>query len=74
MSKAEIQTTISPHSQKPLVSRTYPSQQELDQIIQKSADAQKQWAKVPLKERIQIGYKFIVNTTVLAPLTFYTDS
>ena len=57
----DIQTTIIPHSQQPLVSRTYPTEAELDATIQRAADAQKQWAKVPLKERIQIGRKFMVR-------------
>ncbi|GJE94023.1 succinate semialdehyde dehydrogenase [Phanerochaete sordida] len=55
----EIQTTITPHSQKPLVERTYPSEAELDATIQRAAEGQKQWAKVSLQERIQIGRKFM---------------
>lgn len=58
----ETQTTISPHNQKPLVTRAYPSQQELDAAIKASANAQKEWAKVPLKDRIQIGNRFIVRS------------
>ena len=56
-----VQTTITPHSQKPLVSRNYPSVQEVDEAILKSKKAQKEWAKVPLKERIEIGRRFIVS-------------
>ncbi|KAI5121528.1 hypothetical protein M0805_002588 [Coniferiporia weirii] len=55
----EKQTTISPHSQAPLVTRTYPSEAELDAVIRTAANTQKSWAKVPLEERIAIGYKFI---------------
>ncbi len=55
-----MQTTIIPHSQQPLVTRTYPSEQELDGFITIASKAQKTWSKVPLKERIAIGYKFIV--------------
>lgn len=59
---AEIQTTITPHSQQPLVSRTYPTEAELDATIERAASAQKQWAKVPLQERIQVGRKFMVRS------------
>ncbi|PPQ85012.1 hypothetical protein CVT25_010401 [Psilocybe cyanescens] len=55
----EIQTTVTPHSQKPYISRTYPSQSELDKIIQGAAIAQKTWEKVPLDARIAIGRKFV---------------
>ena len=61
MPSGEIQTTIVPHSQKPLVSREYPTEAELEQTILRAAAAQKQWTKVPLKQRIAIGYKFIVS-------------
>ena len=61
MPSGEIQTTIVPHSQKPLVSREYPTEAELEQAVLRSAAAQKQWSKVPLKQRIAIGYKFIVS-------------
>ncbi|KAG7446805.1 succinate semialdehyde dehydrogenase [Guyanagaster necrorhizus] len=53
-----VQTTIIPHSQQPLVTRTYPLEQELDGFIIAASMAQKAWCKVPLKERIAIGYKF----------------
>lgn len=56
------QTTITPHSQEPLVTRTYPSESELDALIQKSAKAQKEWAKVPVQERVAIGRKFMVSS------------
>ncbi|EAU81348.1 succinate semialdehyde dehydrogenase [Coprinopsis cinerea okayama7 len=56
-----VQTTITPHNQQPYVSRTYPSQQEIDEVIQKAAVAQKAWAKVPLKERVEIGNKFVTE-------------
>ncbi|KAI0076634.1 aldehyde dehydrogenase [Panus rudis PR-1116 ss-1] len=59
MSQPQTQTTISPHNQKPLVTRTYPSQSDLDVTIRRSKAAQKEWAARPLKERIDIGYKFI---------------
>ncbi|KAF5337946.1 hypothetical protein D9758_013100 [Tetrapyrgos nigripes] len=53
------QTTIIPHNQQPLVTRTYPEQSELDTSIKNAAEAQKAWSKVPLKERIAIGRKFM---------------
>lgn len=57
---AQTQTTISPHNQAPLVTRTYPSVDELDAAVRASAAAQKTWARVPLAQRIAIGHKFIV--------------
>lgn len=57
----EIQTTITPHSQQPYVRRTYPTQDELDGIINRAVEAQKNWAQVPLAERIAVGRKFIVR-------------
>jgi hypothetical protein len=56
-----MQTTICPHTQKPLVSRTYPSQSDLDLAIQNAYNAQKVWRKVPLENRVDIGRKFIVR-------------
>ncbi|KAA1468265.1 succinate semialdehyde dehydrogenase [Dentipellis sp. KUC8613] len=58
MSPPTSQTTIIPHSQKPLVTRTYPTESQLDDVIQSAAKAQKAWARVPLKDRIAIGTKF----------------
>lgn len=56
-----MQTTISPHTQKPLVSRSYPSHSDLDLAIQNAYNAQKVWRKVPLERRVDIGRKFIVR-------------
>jgi len=64
MSDPKDQTTIIPHNQQPLVTRTYPSTQELEKVILYSADAQKQWAKVPLSDRITIANKFIVSAAI----------
>jgi len=55
------QTTLSPHTQQPFVTRVYPSETELDVIIEKSAKAQKAWSHVPIQERIEIGWRFIVS-------------
>ena len=57
----ETQTTIAPHTQQPLVSRVYPTEKDLDAVIKAASEAQKTWSKVPLKQRIAIGYKFIVS-------------
>lgn len=61
MSDPKDQTTIIPHNQQPLVTRTYPTVEELEKVILSSVDAQKQWAKVPLSSRIAIANKFIVS-------------
>ncbi|KAF8580401.1 succinate semialdehyde dehydrogenase [Ramaria rubella] len=61
------QTTIIPHSQKPLVTRSYPSLEELARIIEKSKEAQKKWRAVPLKERIAIGRKFMEEFQAQVP-------
>ena len=61
MSDPKDQTTIVPHSQQPLVTKTYPSLDELERVIVSSADVQKQWAKVPLSDRIAIANKFVVS-------------
>ena len=58
---ASSQTTITPHNQQPLVTRTYPSELELDGTIRRSSLAQKAWARVPLKDRLAIGAKFVVS-------------
>lgn len=62
---ATSQTTLTPHTQAPLVTRHYPSEAQLDATILASAAAQKSWARVPLAERIAIGRKFIVRFTRL---------
>lgn len=61
MDVQKSQTTISPHTQTPLVTRQYPSAQELDTIIASSAKAQKEWQKVSLDDRIRIAEKFTVR-------------
>lgn len=61
------QTTLSPHTQAPLVTRQWPSEEELDAIVQTSANAQKQWQKVSLDERLKIADKFVVSTSLIFP-------
>ncbi|KAI0643224.1 NAD-aldehyde dehydrogenase [Trametes meyenii] len=53
------QTTLIPHSQEPLVIRTYPSESQLEKSIQYAAAAQEKWARVPLGQRIAIGRRFV---------------
>ncbi|KAI9462437.1 succinate semialdehyde dehydrogenase [Lactarius psammicola] len=59
MASPTSQTTITPHNQTPLVTRTYVSQSELDDIVKRSSEAQKAWARVPLKDRLAIATKFV---------------
>lgn len=61
MDEPKSQTTVTPHSQTPFVTRTYPREPELDGLIQRSAKAQKEWVRVPLQARIAIGRKFMVS-------------
>lgn len=56
---ATEQTTIVPHTQKPLITRVYPTEAELDAAIDRAAKGQTAWKEVPLDERIAIGRKFI---------------
>ena len=67
MADPKDQTTIIPHSQQPLVTRAYPSTDELEKVILSSSDAQKKWAKVPLMDRIAIANKFVVSAPVRFP-------
>ena len=69
MASPASQTTITPHNQTPLVTRTYASQSELDDAVQRSYEAQKAWARVPLKDRLVIATKFVVRTHSQTHLT-----
>ena len=60
-----IQTTITPHSQLPFVTRSYPSESQLDDIIKASATAQTVWKAVSVQERIEIASRFIVSQAEL---------
>ncbi|KZS95332.1 succinate semialdehyde dehydrogenase [Sistotremastrum niveocremeum HHB9708] len=53
-----VQTTITPHSQKPLTERNYPKESEVSDAIQRAAKAQKEWKNVALKDRIKIAERF----------------
>ncbi|KAL5501112.1 hypothetical protein ACEPAH_9499 [Sanghuangporus vaninii] len=67
MASPRTQTTIVPHTQQPLLTRTYPSESELDAIIKTAADMQKRWANVPVSRRVEIGYKFIEEFKKMVP-------
>lgn len=56
---ADTQTTISPHSQKEYVTRTYPSAYHVDAAITAAAAAQETWKGVPLKDRLAICSSFL---------------
>lgn len=56
---SNIQTTIAPHTQLPCCTRTYPTQDQVEETIKKAAHAQSSWKNVPLKERIGICQKFL---------------
>ncbi|KAG8891845.1 hypothetical protein FRB99_003292, partial [Tulasnella sp. 403] len=53
------QETISPHNQEVFVTRQYPSPQELDVAVERSAQAQTLWQQTSLDERIQIAERFM---------------
>ncbi|PVG01247.1 ALDH-like protein [Serendipita vermifera] len=57
MSKA--QTTIIPHSQQELVTRIYPSTDEVDATVKAAAEAQRKWRDVSLQDRMAICSKFL---------------
>lgn len=61
---SSIQTTITPHNQRPFVTRTYPSENELDKIIANAVVAQKAWSAVSVEDRVIIGRKFMVEITI----------
>ena len=56
---ASEQTTIIPHSQKPYVTRAYPTSDQVDVAIVQAAKAQENWKLVPLKNRIAICSRFL---------------
>jgi acyl-CoA reductase-like NAD-dependent aldehyde dehydrogenase len=58
--ESNIQTTITPHNQNPFVTRTYPSENELDKLIANAVIAQKAWSAVSVEDRVTVGKKFMV--------------
>ncbi|KAJ7770647.1 succinate semialdehyde dehydrogenase [Mycena metata] len=65
MNDPNFQTTLSPVDFQPVVQRRYPTPEALDETIARAAAAQKEWAAVPLAERIAIGHKFIEEFTTM---------
>ncbi|KAK4687111.1 hypothetical protein P7C73_g2999, partial [Tremellales sp. Uapishka_1] len=61
MTKANIQTTISPYTQKALCTRPLLSAAELDAVVSDAVKAQKSWRKVPLDERFALAEKWLVE-------------
>lgn len=61
---SNIQTTISPYSQEPILTRPLLSETELDSAITNAAKAQKAWRKVTVDERIAIAEKWLVSHSV----------
>ena len=59
-----IQTTISPYSQKPILTRPLQSKEQLDNAISQAVKAGKSWKKVPLDDRIAIAEKWLVRHAV----------
>ncbi|ORY34867.1 putative aldehyde dehydrogenase [Naematelia encephala] len=68
MVNVNIQTTISPYTQKPLLTRPLLSDTELDGVISESLKAQKSWKKVTLDERIAVAEKWLVEFEKLTDL------
>jgi delta 1-pyrroline-5-carboxylate dehydrogenase len=60
---AQIQTTISPYTQQPILTRPLLSDQELDNAIGEAVKAGKGWKKVPVEERIAIAEKWLVSSS-----------
>ncbi|KAF7761486.1 hypothetical protein Agabi119p4_9478 [Agaricus bisporus var. burnettii] len=54
-----VQVTVTPHTQQPLVSRTYPVQEDLDAAVLKAHTAQKSWSSISVKDRVAIGRRFM---------------
>ena len=64
MVNPSIQTTISPYTQEPVLTRPLLSDTELDNVIDQAVKAQKSWKKVPLDERIAIANRWIVSQSI----------
>ena len=53
------QITISPVDNKPYVTRTFATTEEVNATIERSNIAFQSWKKIPVKERVQIMSKFV---------------
>jgi len=60
---AKVQTTISPYTQEPLLTRPLLSETELDNVIANAVKASKGWKKTTVEERIAIAEKWLVSAT-----------
>ncbi|KAH7905375.1 Aldehyde/histidinol dehydrogenase [Hygrophoropsis aurantiaca] len=60
------QATISPIDQRLVASRKYLGIPELEQTVQRSSQAQKNWRRYPLQGRIGIGMKFMEELNKMA--------
>jgi acyl-CoA reductase-like NAD-dependent aldehyde dehydrogenase len=61
MPSVELQTTISPVDQTPILTRPLLTEEQLESVILDSLKAQKSWKKVPLEERIAIAEKWMAE-------------
>lgn len=66
----QIQTTISPIDQQPVLTRPLLTDDQLDHVIAESVRAYKAWRKVSLDDRIQIAEEWMVRaqTDLMLPL------
>jgi acyl-CoA reductase-like NAD-dependent aldehyde dehydrogenase len=55
----QIQTTISPYTQKPVLTRPLLSKDQLEAAVADAVKVQKTWRKVSLDDRIAIAEKWV---------------
>jgi acyl-CoA reductase-like NAD-dependent aldehyde dehydrogenase len=63
----QIQTTISPIDQKPVLTRPLQTEEQLDHVIAESVKAYKSWRKVPLDDRLKIAEQWMVRSPPFVP-------
>jgi len=61
---AKVQTTISPYTQQPILTRPLLSDTELDNVVANAVKASKAWKKTTVDERIAIAEKWLVSVTL----------
>jgi acyl-CoA reductase-like NAD-dependent aldehyde dehydrogenase len=61
---AKVQTTISPYTQQPILTRPLLSDTELDNVVANAVKASKAWKKTTVDERIAIAEKWLVGVTL----------
>lgn len=73
----QIQTTISPIDQQPVLTRPLLTDDQLDHVIGESVRAYKAWRKVSLDDRLKIAEKWMVRrylSLIICPLMpFHAD-